>query len=282
MLTSARNLAQRAYEQIQHNILSGTLPSGSVISEATLARQLGISRTPVGEAIRQLANDGLVRQVPRYGTIVRALSPGDLAEQYEMREAMESYAAARAAERISPDAVVRLGDHCEAMQRIGEELGASGLAQLPDDMLRRFLAADLAFHVQIIEAAGNRRILKAVQDMRAISRIIGMSRVPHDADIVSRACAHHALILNALAAGDPESARRHMAEHIRSSKNSAIARLKLDLQQRASMQEISPELIEDLNQIEQSGRIEDSVPPTGGSADAAKGQSASPPGGSSL
>lgn len=256
MSASTRNLAQRAYEHIQHNILSGSLPSGSVISEAALAKELGISRTPVGEAIRQLANDGLVRQVPRYGTIVRALSPQDLAEQYEMREAMESYAAAKAAERIRPDAVARLRQHCGVMQQIGETLRASGMAQLPNDLLRRFLAADLAFHVQIIEAAGNRRILKTVQDMRAISRIIGLSRVPHDAEIVTRACAHHDRILGALIAGDAESARHAMAEHIRSSKHSAIARLEQDLLQRAS-EGVPAELIEDLNQIEQSGRIDE-------------------------
>ena len=64
------SLSQRAYQHIQREIVSGQLEPGSVISETLLAKQLGISRTPVGEAIRKLAQEGLVEQVPRYGTIV--------------------------------------------------------------------------------------------------------------------------------------------------------------------------------------------------------------------
>src|SRR5262245_15044729 len=92
-------LVQRAYEHIQEAILSGHLPAGSVVSEAVLAKSLGISRTPVGEAIRQLAREGLVQQVPRYGTIVKPIDRRELIELYEMRAALESYAAARAAEK---------------------------------------------------------------------------------------------------------------------------------------------------------------------------------------
>ncbi len=110
--------------------------------------------------------------------------------------------------------------------------------------------------------AGNRRILKAVQDMRAISRIIGMSRVRRDAEIVERASTHHDQIFDALAAGDPEAARRHMAEHIRSGKQSAVVRLEQDVLCRTSVTEIAPDLIEDLNQIDQSGRIDDEASPT--------------------
>src|SRR6187431_3293853 len=119
---SSMSLAQKAYEHLQESVLSGRLRSGTVISEAGLAKELGISRTPVGEAIRQLVREGLVEQVPRYGTIVRSIDRQELIDLYEMREALESFAAAKAATRITGPALERLQQFCDVMERIEREL----------------------------------------------------------------------------------------------------------------------------------------------------------------
>src|SRR5215213_30844 len=120
------SLAQKAYDHLQEGVLSGRIRSGEVISEAALAKELGISRTPVGEAIRQLVREGLVEQVPRYGAIVRGIDRQELIDLYEMREALESYAAAKAAEVVTEPMLARLEQFCDVMERIGQELQASG------------------------------------------------------------------------------------------------------------------------------------------------------------
>src|SRR3954468_7860578 len=141
---SSGTLVQKAYDHIQEAILSGHLPAGSVVSEAALAKSMGISRTPVGEAIRQLSREGLVQQVPRYGTIVKPIERRELVELYEMRAALESYAAAKAGEEFEEQTIRRLQQFCDVMHNIAEELEDAGTSELDESRLSRFLAADMA------------------------------------------------------------------------------------------------------------------------------------------
>jgi DNA-binding GntR family transcriptional regulator len=222
---STLSLTQKAYEHVQASIFSGKLKAGVVISEATLAKELGISRTPVGEAIRQLASEGLVEQVPRYGTIVRPIDRRELLELYEMREALESYAAGRAAEHMTSEVLTRLRQFCDVMKAIAEELRVGNTGELDEAGLRRFLAADMAFHLLIIEASGNRRMIQVVKNMRTLSRVFRMKRIRHDLRVVRQAHDFHLRILEALRQGDATAARQLMAEHIGRSKQDALARL---------------------------------------------------------
>ena len=90
-------LTHQAYQHIQAEILAGRFAAGTLISETRIAEELGISRTPVGEAIRTLASEGWVEQQPRRGTIVRSFSRREIIELYELREALETFAAGKAA-----------------------------------------------------------------------------------------------------------------------------------------------------------------------------------------
>lgn len=217
-----KTLAQKAYEHLQNGIVAGRLPSGAMLSEAAIAKDLGISRTPVGEAIRQLADEGLVEQVPRYGTIVRRIERRELAELYEMREALESYSAARAAERISQHQIEDLDRYCAALDQIGRQARENGLTELDESLLNKFLAADMAFHLLIIQATGNSRIMKVVRSTRTIARIFHTRREPHNLAVVEGAFRYHTLILEALRRGDAEEARRITEEHISVSKQRAL------------------------------------------------------------
>jgi DNA-binding GntR family transcriptional regulator len=251
------SLAQKAYDHLQEGVLSGRLRSGTVISEAALARELGISRTPVGEAIRQLVREGLVEQVPRYGTIVRSIDRRELIDLYEMREALESYAAAKAAEHLSEPMLNRLEQFCDVMERIGQELQASGgTGELDEPSLRRFLAADMAFHMLIIEASGNRRMIEVVKNMRTVSRIFRMRRAPHHLPVVHRAHEYHRRVLVALRARDAEAARKAMLEHIAAGKNETLSRLSPEQTDGAGsvLGELPPEMLKELDEIEQLRR----------------------------
>lgn len=208
---------QKAYDHIRQRIIAGDLPPGAVVSEAALARELGISRTPVGEALRELAAVGLVQQVPRYGTIVRRITRQELIELYEVREGLEPYAVTLAVKRILPADLERLQRLCERLEGFVRALDEANQTELEGQTLRAFLAADMAFHTLLIHAAGNRRIAKLVRDSHVMTALFGARRMRHDRQIVGEACRYHAEIFAAVRRGDAEAARALSVEHIRAS-----------------------------------------------------------------
>ncbi|MFH1737909.1 MAG: GntR family transcriptional regulator, partial [bacterium] len=164
-------LQQRAYQYIQKQILSGDLAFGSQLSELSLAREIGISRTPVREAITQLQFEGYLERVPRYGTIVRTPDRNEIVELYEMREALESYAASLAAQRVGENDLHRLRQFCDEIYITGKRLRASGMKALDSEMMKRFRTADMGFHILLLQAAGNRRVMKQAVDSHVLSRL---------------------------------------------------------------------------------------------------------------
>lgn len=216
---SKDTLTETAYKHLQQQILRGDLPAGSVLSESRLAKELGVSRTPVGEAIKQLVQEGLVEQIPRYGTIVREIDWNEMEELYELREALESYAASKAAERVSPTQIAQLRLLCERMRELAQQLEDERLTVLEGEVLQNFLAADLAFHLLIVRASGNYRILKTIRETRTISQIFRVRRQQHDLRIVRKASNDHDRILETLERRDADAAAKAVAEHIRESKN---------------------------------------------------------------
>jgi DNA-binding GntR family transcriptional regulator len=208
---------QMAFDNIRDRILAGELPPGTVISEAGLAKQLGVSRTPVGEALRELASVGLVEQVPRYGTIVRTVTRQEIVELYELREGLEPHAVALAASRISAADLERLEMLCQRIEGFLADLEQSQRNALDGQTLREFLAADMAFHTLLIFAAGNRRIARVVRDSHVMTELFGTHRIVHDRTIVAELCQFHAQILAAVRRGDAEAARSAAAAHVRTS-----------------------------------------------------------------
>jgi len=248
------SLTHRAYVLLQEKILSGELAPGSLVSESRLAKEMGISRTPVGEAIRQLAHEGFVRQVPRYGTIVRSIEPKDVEELYEMREALESFAAAKAARRITALELAQLDVLCASIERLAEETGGEN-SQLDIAALRRFLAADLTFHLLIVKAAGNQRILNTIRETRTMSQIFRMRRHEPDNSVVKRASQMHRKILAALNDRNSDEASAQMAAHIRSSREDTLAYLAKEQQRSnadvAAILELPDEVRAELTRIEE-------------------------------
>ena len=211
----------------------------------------------MGEAVQRLANEGLVEQVPRYGTIVCSLGRRDILEHYELREALESYAAMRAAERITESEFPKLERYCSAMHQVGEEASRLGLAKLNDELLKTFLAADMAFHMTVIQASGNGRIMNLVRATRTLSRSFQVTRRQHhDLSIVYRACKFHDTIVNAFRGRDSDLARKTMAEHIVVSKHQRLEEFDQESDSRSRGDDFSlslpPELQAEFHRIEQA------------------------------
>ncbi|MGE5623454.1 MAG: GntR family transcriptional regulator, partial [Methanocella sp.] len=155
-------LKQRAYEEIKGLIVSCRLMPGQVLSEQALAEELGMSRTPVREALAQLAQESLVRVAPRRGAFVAELSIQDILEIFELREALETWVVRKVADRVP---VERL-DEFEADFRAGG----------PEDRMSLcHTDADQRFHSYLVSLAGNRRceaLFKNLQDQNQRIRIL--------------------------------------------------------------------------------------------------------------
>jgi len=135
----------RAFREIRARILSGALPAGALVLEGEMALALGLSRTPVREAMVRLADEGLVELRPRHGMRVKPLSAADMRAVYEVLTELEAAAARRCAERGLDDA--SLG--------VLEDAVAAMDAALARDDLDAWAAADAEFHRRLTEASGN-------------------------------------------------------------------------------------------------------------------------------
>ena len=210
----ASSLKDRAYAFIREKIVTGVLPPGERISDLEISKEMGVSRTPVREALAHLETQGLVEQEPGFGPKVRRLSREELVESFELREILECGAAAIAAERIT-DAELRelseLLDEYEATVRnVGE-------AHNDGPLNWRLSILDIAFHLKIIEAVKNQSLLRAVGDIQLLTGILqrraDVPTVPHSQRL-HHVCSDHREILRALEARDPALALSSLRKHL--------------------------------------------------------------------
>ena len=134
-LDAYRPLREVVSEALRQAIKDGVLKPGERLMEIQLAEELGVSRTPIREAIRKLELEGFVVMVPRRGTYVADISLKDIAQVFEIRSALEELAAGLAAERITPDEL-------EYLERILVEINE----YIDNDQFDKIVDADIRFH----------------------------------------------------------------------------------------------------------------------------------------
>jgi DNA-binding GntR family transcriptional regulator len=257
MAHPTESLRAKAYQHIQRKLLSGDWTAGDVLSELAVARELGISRTPVREAFRDFEQEGVLEQVPRFGTRVKALGRSDLVELYQLREALEPYAVAQAAGRLNEADKETLQTLCREMKAIAEDLRKRRKALPESALLKRLLSADLAFHQLLIRAAGNRRMMKIVADSRLIARIFSTPRQEHSVTVIEETHRYHTRILEAVIGGRGDEARKLMAAHIRASMKESLDHFD---QQRAAAEidsvplDLPADMMSEFHRIERSAR----------------------------
>jgi DNA-binding GntR family transcriptional regulator len=148
------SLVERAYAAIRRRILDNVYPPGMQALEQTLATELGISRTPVREALIRLQQEGLVEVIPRHGMRVLPVSPADMKDIYEMLTALEAMAA---------ELVVRRKPGDEELRPLVDATRDMGRALEAED-LDAWALADERFHRHLIDLTGNRLLIEAVQN----------------------------------------------------------------------------------------------------------------------
>lgn len=211
---STQTRKDQAYHHIRSKILNHLLGPGDRVSHRELAKEIGVSFTPVREAINQLTSEGLLECSPQRGTFVAELTRQDIREVYDIREAQESHAAAKIAGKTSEVDLAEMERLVEDMQRTVEALEASGNGTWPPELADRWQLADAGFHLAILRAAGNRRALKMVGQYRVMTTIFAQRKTHRPKDDLNLVTAEHATILAAIRAGDADKARSVMAAHI--------------------------------------------------------------------
>lgn len=191
---------QDAYQRLIGEIRAGTLRPGDRLLETELAERLGISRTPVREAIRRLEADGLVVHVPRSGAAIRVLDYTEITELYEMRTVLEG-TAARLAARASSD-----------VELIEMETLNAEMAKAENDGPRLY-ELNRQFHRVILDAARNRYLAHSINALQKTLLILGPSTM-EEAGRAAQAVAEHDKVLAAFRNRDEITAEEVMRRHI--------------------------------------------------------------------
>lgn len=217
------SMKKQAYQHILQKMMRGQLEPGMQISELSVAAELGLSRSPVRDALGQMVAEGMVERVPRFGTVIKRFSIQEVSDLYDLRVALESYAAEQAATRISPAMLAKLEEACAGLKKISQTLQGSGEGELAPDLLGEMSKLDMSFHLAILRATGNRLLFKSAYESRIMSRIFGMPRVvSFDQEYVDGVYRYHSDIFDAIRKGDAAVARAMMARHINFGKEGAL------------------------------------------------------------
>jgi GntR family transcriptional regulator, rspAB operon transcriptional repressor len=193
----------QAHAILREAIVSLRLPPGHPVSENELAAQLGVSRTPVREAIIRLAGEGLVEVYPQRGSAVSRISQREVREAQFIREALERATLANAAERLDAGGASQL-DAILAEQRAAHTTGD----------VARFLAADDALHRSLTEVGGHHQVWPVIHSAKGhLDRVRWLS-LPTPA-MIEQLIVEHSAIVAALGRGDLASADRQLTAHLR-------------------------------------------------------------------
>ncbi len=220
-------LRDQAYGYICRQLVDGRIGAGSRLSVGSLAKELGISRTPVSEALRRLQLEHVVEQVPRVGTIVRKPSLTEIRELYDLRILLEGYAVVRAARARNQRRLNLLEQLLEQLHGICTDLRDSGRPYLTPEQARRFLTLDMAFHAVILQAIRTPQMRRMIEDMRVFTLIFATRRHDHqDLHTIARVYLWHTRIYRAIRDGNTAAARRRMRGHLRFGRDGAITYLR--------------------------------------------------------
>jgi DNA-binding GntR family transcriptional regulator len=207
------SLADVVYETIREAIINRVIPPGSRLTEAALAEQLNVSKTPVREALLKLRQIGLVEPSGRRGGRVTLPSRRSIQHAYEARRGLESFAAEIVAERGGAADIKLIRDaasRCLAAAEAGDFAG--------------FRHWDMQFHDRIGEATGNPRLCELLNDSFAVVMALRRRDVPRAEGSV--ACARaHVQIAKAIARHDPDAAGKAMREHVHQVEGYVLASL---------------------------------------------------------
>jgi DNA-binding GntR family transcriptional regulator len=207
-------LADTAYTKLRGQILSGDLVHGERLAEEELAETLGISRTPVREALRRLASEGLVEVTPNRGASVAQWDTADLQEIFDLRSILESHATERAAVMADTGVTAALSKICDAMDGVFARMDGEKSLPALADLNRRF-------HTTIIEAAKSPRLASMVESLTHVP-VVMQTFSKYSPTALERSLRHHREIVDAVKAHDSVWAGSVMRAHILAARDEVL------------------------------------------------------------
>lgn len=216
-------LKELALKYMREQISSGRWGAAYRLSDLLISKDIGISRTPVREAINQLVAEGLAEMKPHDGAFVKTINLKDIEELYELRMILECHCAGKAAANASDDMIFSLEKTLVQIENMENEL-SPGAEFLSEEQAKRQRQADLAFHQIIIGAANNGRLDKIIGESRIHAQLFNLLRGEMPVDAFRSAISYHRRLLAAIKAGNVDEARLVMKEHLESALAQTIER----------------------------------------------------------
>lgn len=213
-LDSYQPLREVVCETLRDAVRRGILQPGERLMEIQLAEDLGVSRTPVREAIRKLEMEGYVIMMPRRGTYVADLSIRDINEVFEIRTSLESLASGLAAERINEEEL-------EKLQRLLVEIGA----YIKSGDMESIVRTDTEFHDLLYQASRNTRLVGIISNLREQLTRFRTTSMSFPGRLKAT-LEEHRKIVEAIAQGDEKAARKAAEHHMEKSEQTLLASMK--------------------------------------------------------
>ena len=206
-LDNYRPLREIVFDVLRQAIIDGTLEPGERLMEVQLAEALGVSRTPVREALRQLELEGFIVMVPRKGAYVADLSTKDVADVLEIRGALEALAASLAAERIEEEEL-------ELLERLLVESKEAAKAKDIEQMIK----IDTRFHDILYQASRNKRLVQIVSNLSEQIQRYRTTSLAYPGRLI-HTLKEHRLLVDALAERNADLSPKLAREHIENVEN---------------------------------------------------------------
>ena len=204
------------FNTLRQAILTGELKPGERLMEIHLANRLGVSRTPIREAIRKLELEGLVTMIPRRGAEVAQITEKSLKDVLEVRRALDALSVELACDRITPEELNTLSEACDAFEAAAETHDPKKIVQ-----------ADVALHDIIVQATNNRRLIQLVNNLSEQMYRYRFEYIK-DTSRHETLVEEHRIIYQSIVKKDKKTASDAAKTHIDNQKRAIIRRIRLE------------------------------------------------------
>ena len=208
------SLTEQAYKSIKEKIIKCQILPGSDISESEICEELGMSRTPVREALLRLQQENFITIFPRKGIIVSPITVKDIHEVYQIREMVEVYTATNSCKNMSIDCLMEFKEKFSQIKFI---------PNTPDAM--KYFELDIKFHKYIVQSSKNDYLIEFMSKIYDLDSRIRIMSTLEIGDIETRSKPEHFAIIDALIERDIKKIEKSILEHLRTSREAALKRI---------------------------------------------------------
>lgn len=209
-ISRSRSLKERAYDKLKKLIITGSLEQGVLYNERRLAEALGVSRTPVREALLELSQEGMVAFVPGRGVEVCKITAKQVREVFEIRRIIEGHIIKEITKKLTSEDIKRLDRNITRQEKLAER-----------DERHEFIEYDKRFHLYLASKTGNRQIEAILLNLRDQIHLMGI-RAVEDNSRMKQVTEEHQRILTSLKEGNSKNAYKELIKHLDNTEKTLI------------------------------------------------------------